>query len=64
MYPFGVYGGRTCVDAELPVVIPEDTGLRPSPESALGGVKRLPTLVRLVGTDVVGRGALAPLLYG
>jgi len=37
-----------CVEAELPVVMPEDeVGL--SMDELLGGVSRLPTLVRLVG---------------
>lgn len=39
--------------AELPLVMPE-IGLSPSPETLLGGVRRLPTLVRLAGADEVG----------
>lgn len=49
MYPFGVYGGCCWFDWMLPVLTPDDTGLRPSPDRPLGGVSRLPTLVKLDG---------------
>jgi hypothetical protein len=44
--PFGVNGG--IAPWELPLVMAEDPGLMPSAELLLGGVNRLPTLVRVV----------------
>jgi len=41
----GVYGGSCWFDGAVPLL----TGLRPSLDKALGGVRRLPTLVRLEG---------------
>jgi hypothetical protein len=43
----GVYGGT---DPLLELGAMEETGLRPSDEPLLGGVSRLPTLLRVVGT--------------
>ena len=43
----GVNGGT-----ELPLVTPDEIGLRPSAELLLGGVRRLPTLVKLVDEGV------------
>lgn len=39
---------------ELPVGMFEELGLRPSLEMPLGGVNRLPTLVKLEGMEGVG----------
>lgn len=47
---FGVYDCRLLCESELLLVTPE-TGLMPSAELLLGGVKRLPTLV---SDDAVG----------
>jgi len=46
MYPdAGVYGGSCWFDVAVPLLM----GLRPSLDKALGGVRRLPTLVKLEG---------------
>ncbi len=41
----GVYGGKPCDAAGLTLLTPEDIGLRLSPGTLVGGVKRLPTLM-------------------
>lgn len=52
--PFGVNGGTA--PWELPLVMPDEPGLMPSAELLLGGVKRLPTLVKVVAVGCVEYG--------
>jgi hypothetical protein len=55
----GVKGGTVWLAWELPVGMLDELGLRPSLEMPLGGVNRLPTLVKLEGMEGVGWDAVA-----
>lgn len=47
--PFGVYGCTApWLDREVVLGTPDEVGLSPSAELLLGGVKRFPTLVKVV----------------